>query len=106
LQSQLGHLSSVDILETDFVDVVNRPGFLGALLTHAAAKHTAERTAAAEKLGKEILSVHSGTAGTALEAFFTILIVDLTLLGVGKDFVGMGELFERLGRLRVGGVLV
>jgi hypothetical protein len=34
------------------------------------------------------------------------LIVDLTLLGVGEDFVCLGDLFELLGGVRVVFVLV
>lgn len=40
------------------------------------------------------------------EAFFTILIVQLTFLGVGQDFVGFTEIFEFFGGVRVVSVLV
>jgi hypothetical protein len=34
------------------------------------------------------------------------LVVELSLLGIGQDFICFGNLFEFLGRIRVVGVLV
>lgn len=97
LQSQLGDLASVDILERDLVGVVNGAGLGRATVLHTAehaSQTTAERATAAEELGEEVLSSHAAAAGTTLEAGLTILIVNLALLGVGKDFVGMRDLLE------------
>lgn len=69
LQSQLGDLASVDVLERDLVSVVNGAGLGRATVLHAtehATKATAERATSAEELGKEILSSHTTTTGTTL----------------------------------------
>lgn len=55
------------------------------LLTTKHARHTTHST---KELRKQIFSTHPAHIATSSgEAFFTILIVDLTLLGIGQDLV-------------------
>jgi hypothetical protein len=79
LQSELGDLALVHVLERDLVDVVNGAGLLGAgLTTHATTEHAAETTtAAAEELREEVLGVHATAHTALLDTLFTILIVEL-----------------------------
>lgn len=106
LQSQLGDLAAVDILEVDLMHVVNSTGLLGTRVTHTTAEHATETAAAAEELSKEILGTHSSSAGTTFETLLTELVVDLTLLRIGQDFVGMRQFLELLGSFGVVRVLV
>lgn len=108
LKSQFGHLALVDILKVDLVHVVNCAGLLWALVPHATAEHSAEGTtaAAAKELGEQILGVHAATTTAMLEALLTELIIQLTLLGVGKTFVGVRQFLELLCGIWVVGVLV
>lgn len=78
LEGKLGDLASVDVLEGDFVGVVNGASLgWSALATTEHASHAAEATAATEELRKQVLSSHTATTtGAALEASLTILIVD------------------------------
>lgn len=106
LEGQLGDLTAVDILQVDLVHMVDGASLLGAGVAHATAEHPAERTATAEELGEQILGVHT-TAGTAaFQTLLTILVVDLTLLGVGKNLVGVRQLLELLRGIGVVRVLV
>lgn len=108
LQCKLGDLATVDILERNLVGVVDGASLRRSTVLHAAkhATHSAKATTA-EELGKQIFSSHAASAtGTTLETGFTILIVDLTLLGVGKDLVSTGDLLEFLFGSGVVGVLV
>jgi hypothetical protein len=41
-----------------------------------------------------------------LETFLAILVVELSLLRIGEDFVGFGDLLEFLGRIWVVCILV
>ena len=88
---------------------MNRAGLLRAGIshaTHSTTKHAAKGTAPAEELCEKVLGVHP-TTGTALfQPFFSILIVQLTLLGVGQDLIGMRQILELLGGFRVVRVLV
>lgn len=109
LERQLGDLAAVDILERNLVSVMDCAGFGGALVAHAtaAAEHASESAAAAKELGKQVLSGHATTAaGSAIQASLTHLIIDTALLGIGKDFVGMGNLLELVLGLLIAGVLV
>lgn len=108
LESQLGYLALVDILEVNLVHVVDCAGLLRALVTHAAAEHSTEgaAAAAAEELREQILSVHAAATTAVLQAFLTELIIQLTLLGVGKSLVGVGQFLELLCGIGVVGVLV
>lgn len=112
LESQLRDLSAVDILEGDLVSVVNRASLGGSAVRHAAATEHASKAAAeaatgTEELSKQILSSHAATtAGTAFETSLAILVVDSALLGIGKNFVGVGNLLELLLSIGVVGVLV
>jgi len=86
LQSQLGDLAPVDILQGDLVRVVDRPGLGRAAVLHAAehaSQSAAEAAAAAKELGEEILRGHAATSTAALQAGLSILVVDLALVGVG-----------------------
>lgn len=108
LQRKLGDLASVDVLERDLVGVVNGAGLGRAAVLHTTehASHAAKATAA-EELSKQIFSSHATTTpSTALETCFTILIVDLSLLGIGEDLVGVRDLLELLFGSGVVGVLV
>lgn len=95
LQSQLGDLAAVDVLQRDLVSVMNGAG-LGRATVHTAAEHASHASEAttAEELSEQVLSSHATTTGTTLETGFTVLIIDLSLLGVGKDFVGVGDFLE------------
>ena len=107
LQSQLGNLASVDVLQADLVHMVDCPGLLGALVPHAT-EHAAEGTAAAaEELREQVLCAHSSGRGTTtFQTLLTILVVNLSLLGIGQNLIGTGELLEFLGSVRVILVLV
>jgi hypothetical protein len=96
LQSKLGNLATVDVLERDLVNVVNGARLLGARIAASATKHAAHATesststAATEELCEQILSSHASTAAHSaalLEALLAILVVDLALLRVREDFV-------------------
>ena len=90
LESELGDLSAVDILERDLVGVRDGARLLGALLAHATTKHASEwaTTTAAEELSEEILSSHAAAAHTALlKTLLAILVVELSFLRVLEDFV-------------------
>lgn len=107
LQGQLGDLASVDILERDLVSVVNSSGLGRSTLVHTT-KHATEATseaAAAEELSKQVLGSHTAT-GASFKTSLAILVVDLSLLGVGKDLVGVGNFLELLLGSGVVGVLV
>lgn len=95
LQSQLGDLAAVDVLQGDLVSVVNGAG-LGRATVHTAAEHASHASEAttAEELSEQVLGSHATSTGTTFEAGFTILIVNLSLLGVGEDFVGVGDFLE------------
>lgn len=99
LESKLGDLAAVDVLEGDLVGVVDCPSLGGTTLTaHATAEHathTAKTTAATEELSKEIFGSHTTAAASAtLETGLTILIVDRTLLGIGENLVCVGDFLE------------
>lgn len=109
LQRKLGDLAAVDILEGNLVGVVDGASLGRPAVALHATKHATHSTkaATAKELSKEIFSSHAATAaGTTLETGFTILVVDLTLLGVGKDLVGAGDFLEFLFGSGVVGVLV
>jgi hypothetical protein len=108
LQSQLGDLATVDVLQGDLVGVVDGAGLGGAAaLAAAAAEHAAEAAAASEELGEQVLGSHAtAAAGTALKASLAILIVDGALLGVGQNLVCVGDLLELVFGGRVVRVLV
>jgi hypothetical protein len=109
LKSKLRNLAAIDILEGDLMGVVNGTGLRRTTVpTHAAkhASHAAESTAAAEELGEEVLGGHAAATSTALESGLTILVVHCALLGIGQDFVGVGDLFELVLGRGVVGVLV
>jgi hypothetical protein len=70
LKSELGNLASVDILERNLVNMVNRASFRRAALLHPPAKHSSKSTTAkcgssSEELREEVLGVHSATSSTA-----------------------------------------
>lgn len=77
LESQLGYLTLIDILEVNLVYVVDCAGLLRALVTHATAEHSTEgaAAAAAEELREQILGVHAAATTAVLQAFFTELII-------------------------------
>lgn len=96
LEGQLGDLAAVDVLERDLVSVVNGAG-LGGSAVHTTAKHAAHaaETTTAEELGKQVLGSHAAAASTtALEAGLAILVVDLSLLGIRENFVGVRDFLE------------
>jgi hypothetical protein len=108
LECQLGDLALIDILEVNLVHVVDCPGLLGALFTHATAEHAAEGTAAAaaEELREQVLSVHAAATAAMLQAFLTELVIQLTLLRIGENLVGVRQFLELLCGIGVVGVLV
>ena len=77
----------------DFTTILNR-------------KNSAAAAAAAEELREQILGVHAAATTAVLQAFLTELIIQLTLLGVGKSLVGVGQFLELLCGIGVVGVLV
>ena len=107
LQSELGDLSLVDIFQGDLHDVVNGASFWWAAWL-SAAESTKWSTATAEELGEEILSVHATSHSWAavLESSLAILVVDLTLLCIGKNLVCVRDLLELFGGGWVMGVLI
>lgn len=76
--------------------VVDGSGLRGTTVHTAATKHASHATEAttSEELSEQVLSGHATTAGTALKAGLTILIVNLSLLGIGEDFIGVRDLLE------------
>lgn len=110
LESQLRDLAAVDILKGDVVGVVDSLGLRGGTLLVHAAEHTAETAAEAtttEELSEQVLGSHAATGtSTTLKTGLAILVVDGAFLGVGKDFVCVGDLLELLLGSRVVGVLV
>lgn len=100
LECQLGHLALIDVLKVDLVNVVDCAGLLWAGVTHATAEHSTEGTAAAaaaaEELREQVLGVHATTAAAMLQALLTELVIQLTLLGVGKALVGVRKFLELL----------
>jgi hypothetical protein len=106
LQRQFRHLSTVDILQVNFVNVVDGAGLLGTLFPHATAEHTAESATTAKELGEEILCTHSTSTTTIFKTLLAELVVDGTLLRVGKDFVSTGKFLEFFGGFWVVCVLV
>jgi hypothetical protein len=109
LESQLGDLPTVDVLEGDLVSVVDGAGLGRAAVVHTTAEHAthAAETTTAEELSKQILSSHAATTSTtALEAGLTILVVDGSLLRVREDFVGVRDLLEFILSFGVVRVLV
>lgn len=89
LQGQLGDLAAVDVLQVNLVHMVNGASLLGTGIAHATTEHSTESTAAAEELREQVLGVHTTTGTAALQTLLTILVVDLALLGVGKNLVGV-----------------
>jgi hypothetical protein len=92
LEGELGDLAAVDVLERDLVDVVDGASFLRAWIssTHAAEHASKATTTSAKELGEQVLGGHTaGTSAALFQTLFTILIVDLALLSVREDFVGM-----------------
>lgn len=86
---------------------------LGGTAVHTtAAKHATEATTeaaatAAKELSKQILGSHATTAASAtLEAGLTVLVINMALLRVGKDFVCVRDLLELFLCGGVVGVLV
>lgn len=69
---------------------------LGRTAVVRAAEHASHATeaAASEELGEEILSGHAAVACTAFEAGLTILVINLSLLRVGKNVVGLAKILE------------
>jgi hypothetical protein len=108
LESKLRDLTSVDIFQGNLVGVVDGAGLGGATVHTTTAKHAAHatETTTTEELSKQVLGSHSTTAGTSLEAGLTILIVDLSLLRVGENFVGVRDFLELLFGIGVVCVLV
>lgn len=80
-------------------------------LTHPTAKHTAaaaaeDTAAAAEELGKEVLGIHTTTCATTFQTLLSVLVIDLSLLGVRKYLVGVREVLEFIGGIRVVCILI
>ena len=107
LQCQLRDLATVDILQVDLVHMVDGTGLLRACVPHSTTEHATKGTpTAAEELRKEILSAHSTPGTSTLQAFFTQLVIDRTLLRIRQDFVRMGQFLELFRSLGIIGVLV
>lgn len=108
LESKLRDLTSVDIFQGNLVGVVDSTGLGGAAVHTTAAKHAAHatETTTTEELSKKVLGGHSTTASTSLEAGLTILVVDLSFLRVGENFVGMRDFLELLFGIGVVCILV
>ncbi len=66
-------------------------------VAHTTAEHATTAAALREQLGKEVLSSHAAVATTAsatLETGLAILVVDLSLAAVGKNFVSVRDFLE------------
>jgi len=94
LQRQFRNLAFVDVFQADFVDMGDGSSLFWASVAHSAAEHVAETSAAAKELSEEVLSSHARTTRTGLYAFFTVLVIELALLWIGENLVGVGEFFE------------
>lgn len=78
----------------------------GSSLEWAAIVHST-KTAASKEPGEEVLGGQTtATATTTLEAGLAMLIVDLSLLGIRQDLVGVRNLLELILSTEVVGVLV
>lgn len=77
LQSKFRDLALVDILERDFVNVVDCPSLLRTSFSHATAEHAAESTSTTKELCEEILCCHATAwhASLLFKAFLPILII-------------------------------
>lgn len=106
LQSQLGDLAAVNVLERDLVGVVDGARLRRARIAHAAAEHAAETAAAAKELGEEVLGSHATAAAAALQARLSHLVVQTSLLGIGQNFVCVRDLLELMLGLSIAWVLV
>lgn len=113
LERKLRNLATVDILQRDLVYMVDCPGLWRATLLHTSStKHSTKSAAAAEsssttkELGEEILSVHATGSSATFQSFLTILVVDGAFLGIGKNFVCVGEILEFIFRIRIVCVLI
>ena len=109
LESKLGYLALVDVLQVDLVHVVDCAGLLGTGVAHTTTtEHSTEGTAAAaaEELREQVLGVHATAGTTVLQTLLTKLVVQLTLLGVGETLVSGRQFLELLCSLGVVGILV
>lgn len=110
LESELRDLAAVDVLERDLVGMGDGARLLGTLLAHTATKHASEgattTAAATEELREQVLSSHMATAAALLEAFLTILIVNLTFLRVLENLICVREILELVCGVGVVCVLV
>lgn len=93
------------------MDVVNRAGFRRATLWHTSTKHASQSTASecgtsTEELGEEVLRIHTAGTSTTFEAFFAILIVYRSLLGIGKDLISVRKVLEFIFSVGVVRILV
>jgi hypothetical protein len=90
LESKLGDLAAVDVLERDLVGVGDRARLLRTLLAHTTAEHASKwtSTTTAEELSEQILGSHAVTAhATLLETLLAILVVQLSFLRILENFV-------------------
>lgn len=106
LQGQLRDLATVDIFQVNLMHVVNGASLLRASVAHATAEHATEAAAAAEELREQVLGVHTTGAATTFQTLLTILVVDLTLLRVRQNLVGVRQFLELLRGIGVVRVLV
>lgn len=110
LECQLGNLAAIDVLEGDLVGVVDGASLWRAAARGAAAtaKHASEaaQTAAAEELSEQVLSGHAATTGGTLQASLAQLVIGASLLRIGQDFVGLGDLLELVLGFLVARILV
>jgi hypothetical protein len=109
LKCELGDLSSVNVFKRDVVSVKDSLRLLRTTLMVHAAEHAAEATAeatTAEKLGKEVLRRHAAATGTTFKTRLAILVVDLALLRVGENLIGVRDLLELFFRSGIVCVLI
>jgi hypothetical protein len=94
LQRQFRDLALVDIFQTDFVNMGDGASLLWASISHCAAEHATETPTTAKELGEEVFSSHTRTTRAGLYAFFTILVIELTLLWIRQNLIGVRKIFE------------
>lgn len=101
-ESKLRDLALVKLSKGDLESMHNVLRTLGSSgLSTAAAKH-----ATAKELGEDIVTAHATGAATTVETVHTIVVVDLTLLAIGKDLVCARDFLELLGGFGVVLVLI
>jgi hypothetical protein len=57
-------------------------------------------------LREEVLGIHTASCAATFESLLSVLVIDLSLLGVGKNLVSVREIFKLIGGVRVVCILI